>query len=350
MVAPISAEEKRAGFFAIGRDSFIAASNLGINEAAAFVVLARGSGRDNVTTKWSADAISGRIGVRWTTAKNALNHLVESEVVTVVRGSTRPAYLLARYGDLIWLPNSVIDGDGPNAAPVTLLRQTQDQLLLRLFVELYWQQNLREDGGVSRNLTSMPYSREKMAQRGRWTAWRFFDRAIRAAPSHPVVRAHFQPEVPDAERAAGKHEWSDYFRRFSALVSLGLMDWVPYLFEGPQGEPIHPHSWMSDVGSEAELHEGCEAAALSIMPESQIARFKAEGGELAAVASHIAEVQLIAIGRLSHRPATRLTSAWGAEAEDKARQYIGQYQQIIEVSKRSRLRRRPPESVGRHQG
>jgi hypothetical protein len=44
------------GFFAVGRDTIIAATDLGINPAAVFLALARGTGRNNIGTGWSAEA------------------------------------------------------------------------------------------------------------------------------------------------------------------------------------------------------------------------------------------------------------------------------------------------------
>jgi DNA-binding transcriptional ArsR family regulator len=334
MTEPNVSEEKRNGFFAMGHDTFLTACNLGINEAAALIVLARGSGRDNVTTKWSADAVRDRLGVRWTTAKNAITQLTDAEIVTVERASTRPVYSLARQGPLIWLPNNVVDGRSPGPAPIAALRQTQDPLLLRLFVELYSQQNLREDGGISRSVMWLVYTRQKVAQRGRWTAWHFYNRSLRANLNNPIIRVHRRADLADGSQADGSSEWSDLARRLGTLASLGLIEWVPYLFDGPQGEPIHPLYWRSDVGSESELYAVSTRAAVSIMTPAQIAEFGTQGGVLAAVPSHITEVQLAALGRLTYRPTTRLTTAWRAEAEEVARRYIAQYRRVIEVSQR----------------
>ncbi len=134
----------RSGFFSVGHDTFLRACGLGINPAAAFLVLARGTGGDNTSTKWSAEAAADRLGTRWTTAKAAIAQLAASRLVTIRKGSTRPAYTLAKKGTPIWLPNALVDGAGSEVPPVARLRQIQDPMALRLFVELYGEQNLRE--------------------------------------------------------------------------------------------------------------------------------------------------------------------------------------------------------------
>lgn len=335
--------EKRAGFFAVGHNTFLAACHLGINPAAAFVVLARGSGRDNITTKWSADAISDRLRVRWTTAKTSIGQLSDAGLVVIERGSTRPSYLLAREGRSIWLPNTVVDGDGARTAPVASLRQTRDRLTLQLFVELYSEQNLREDGGVSREITSMPFKRERVGQWGQWTAWWFFGSNQRIRTASHVVSAHRRQDVTDKDRTAGTNEWSDIFYRFHVLTSLGLLDWVPYLFDGPEGEPIHALNMFSEVGSEAQLYDLSDDAAKAMMSETEIARLRMQTGHLAPVPSHIAEVQLEAIGRLRHRPSTRLTEAWEKESEEAARGHIEQYSHLIEMIRRTKRRSKSAE-------
>src|SRR5688500_16646261 len=119
-----------AGFFAVGHDTFVRACELGLNPAAAFLVLARGTGGDNTTTKCSAEAGAERLGVRWTTAKAAILKLIEAAVITVEQASTRPRYALAKEGTLIWLPNAIIDGTGTGTPPVAQVRQAQDMMAL----------------------------------------------------------------------------------------------------------------------------------------------------------------------------------------------------------------------------
>ena len=67
--------------------------------------------------------------------------------------------------DWIWLPNALVTGAADETPPVELVRQTQDVMTLRLLVDLYHAQNLRDDGGVSRKLTWREYERSRWADR-----------------------------------------------------------------------------------------------------------------------------------------------------------------------------------------
>ena len=73
----------RGRFFAVGSETFAAACGLGLNPAAALLVLARGSGPDNAMTRWSAQAAAGRLGVRWSTARAAIGVLAAAGIVAL---------------------------------------------------------------------------------------------------------------------------------------------------------------------------------------------------------------------------------------------------------------------------
>lgn len=74
--------------------------------------------------------------------------LAANRLLKIQKGSTRPAYALAKKGTPIWLPNALVDGAAGEVPPVARIRQTQNPMALRLLVELYREQNLREDSGV----------------------------------------------------------------------------------------------------------------------------------------------------------------------------------------------------------
>src|SRR5215207_6190640 len=114
----------RGGFFAVGRQTVVSACKQGVNAGAAFLVLARGSGGDNVTTSWSAQAGSKYLGIRWKTAAAAIKQLEQAKIIKRDRASStaRPRYTLAQKGDLIWLPNSLVDGVAGEIPPITKMR------------------------------------------------------------------------------------------------------------------------------------------------------------------------------------------------------------------------------------
>jgi hypothetical protein len=82
-------------FFAIDRRVWTHVCNLGLNPAVAYLVMARGSGRDNRTTAWSVNAIEKYTGIGRPRAKMAIKILEEKGIV---RGDhtdqTKPRYFL----------------------------------------------------------------------------------------------------------------------------------------------------------------------------------------------------------------------------------------------------------------
>ena len=317
----------RSGFFSVGHDTFLRACELGLNPAAAFLVLARGTGGDNTSTRWSAEAAADRLGTRWTTAKAAIAQLAAGRLVTIRKGSTRPAYTLAKKGTPIWLPNALVDGAASEVPPVARLRQTQDPLALRLFVELYGEQNLRDDGGVKPSVIWMAYERERIGQRGAYVVWRFHGGLQTASGVSDVTVPHYA-RLTAEERQAGKNRAEDFFRRLGHLESLGLVEWVPYLFDGPEGEPIHPLNGHGAIEDEAALYAACAEAAARCLTDAQHEYAVDKGGSLVPVPKHIEQAQLIGVARLRYRPHTRMTAAWWADHTAKCRAYAERYAAI----------------------
>lgn len=308
------------GFFAVDREAIRRASVLGINPLATYLVLARGSSADNITTRWSAEATSKRLGVRWSKAKDAIERLQAVGLVISTKGSTRPSYELQSLSESIWLPNTIIDGAGDEVPPVTKLRQTQDAMTLRLFIELYSDQNLREDGGVSPDLLWHQYQRELVGQSGAYRVWRFEPDGATIRKSS-TTEAHIRYDMPG-------EEFEELWRRVRLLQSLGLFEWTPYLFDGPDGEPIHPVHEDSGIECEANLAAACTAAASRCLTPGQWEYARDEGGLLVPVLAHVEQAAVIGIARLRYRPHTALTSAWWANLTQVCRNYTEVYEAL----------------------
>ena len=142
--------------------------------------------------------------------------------------------------ELIWLPNGIIDGVGSGTAPVARLRQAQDAMLLRLFVDFYNGQHLAEHGGVSRQFTYQNFSATARGSRSVWI-WGFgLDSVV--VNWNGFTRCH-QREVTTEEQRQGHNEGIDFFRHLESLDALHLADWVPHLVESdaPEAMAIHPY-------------------------------------------------------------------------------------------------------------
>ena len=75
---------------------------------------------------------------------------------------------------LIWLPNALITGTvKAEESPVRRLRRSGDVWTLRLLVDLYASQNLRDDGGISPLVLRSNYDRKRIGEQGIFTVWAF---------------------------------------------------------------------------------------------------------------------------------------------------------------------------------
>ena len=84
-------------FFAVDRRAWARVCGLGMNAAVAYLVLARGTGGDNRTWKWSTNAIERRTGISRSRAAQATAALERAKAVVCDPASRRdrPKYKIA---------------------------------------------------------------------------------------------------------------------------------------------------------------------------------------------------------------------------------------------------------------
>lgn len=88
-------DDGRGRFFAIQREAWMAlCRESSLNEAVAYLVLARGSNFGVRTSAWSVDAIERYTGIARARAKNALQGLLKAGWLVQRRGGTKPLYYL----------------------------------------------------------------------------------------------------------------------------------------------------------------------------------------------------------------------------------------------------------------
>jgi hypothetical protein len=239
------------------------------------------------------------------------------------------AVLAAAQPDWIWLPNELVTGAAGETPPVELVRQTQDAMTLRLLVDLYHAQNLREDGGVSRQLMRHEHERVEVGRQAQFTVWGFRYKSGWVTWSGPT-RRHRREELTEAEKAAGENPGVDFFRREGTLTRLGLLEWVPHLVEGagPEAEIIHPLGTGESASVEDCLGTAAQDAASSILTEGQRSWAEEQGFRLVPVPRHVANVELIGIARLRYRPRTRMTAAWWADLQAKGERHVAHYLEL----------------------
>jgi hypothetical protein len=309
-----------------------------MNEAVSFLVLARGTGADNCTTAWSAEAVEKYTGIAHSKAAASIKRLQFESYVRSLRGGTRPKYeLLPHIGsaapgaetDLIWLPNEIVTGAAGEKPPLKLVRQTQDPMTLRLFIDLYGVHDLPAEGGVPRRFVVWKYERFQVGQHGPLTIWGFRYSQL-FARWEGITLIHRRDKLTDEETAAGKNAGIDLFRRLEQLTDLGLIEWMPHLVESADdGEIIHPLHRRESETIEGRLGRAAEQAAAALLTEGQYHWARDRYIEfLVPVPHHIANVAVVGIARLRYRPRTRKTAAWWGDLNTKADEHLAGYTQL----------------------
>jgi hypothetical protein len=84
--------EKSRGFFAVDRGAFRCAAVGGLNSAVAYLIMARGTGRNNRTTQWSVHSIEQRTGISRPNAAKAVKDLLDRGIWRKTREGQHPIY------------------------------------------------------------------------------------------------------------------------------------------------------------------------------------------------------------------------------------------------------------------
>jgi hypothetical protein len=391
-----NASEPIGEFFVIDRRSWARVCALGIDPAIAYLTLARGTGRSNATTSWSVNAIEKHARMPRRTARDAIDLLEAAGVIDRVADRTRPRYELrpadkipgttafprapiftgeqAAYDRIlnngyvplamknrlpelmrkgwiieiadgvfraapppspepqaIWLPNRLVMFPGTELSPIAQVRQTRDSLLLRLLIDLYWYNDLPGCGGVDRTQMWKEYRRVKVGQRGEYTVWGFGCGVERTAWTE-LTRPH-RVALTAELAAVGLSEASDWFRRTECLSGLGLLRWVPTLFEGEDCRAAVLHAYSRGTTNGVADRLGCTAHAVGrkMVTDGQYNWARKELGEepsLVPVLRHIDRVQMVGIARLRYRPETRRTAAWIAQLLSNTREQLNTYRAL----------------------
>jgi DNA-binding transcriptional ArsR family regulator len=381
-------------FFAIDRRTFARVCELGMNAIVAYLVMGCGSERQNLLTAWSVNAIERYTGISRSRARIAIEALTGAKIVRVIQQGTHPFYELPRAREIpgtlayprpdldvleqeivekvrqgrsiprkdkifalgavkkgwliqassgeyeltpepnpepewIWLPNELVIGAAREVPPLELVRQTQDPMTLRLLVDLYHVQNLRDDGGINRQVVWKKFDRVQVGQRGEFDVWGFRPGLIWVSWKEPTL-LHRRDDLPEGERG------QDLFNRIDRLRDLGLIEWLPHLFESdlPDAEVIHVYGTGYTTGLEDRLGAAAHAAGRSMVTDGQYRHACGYGADavplwLAPVRRHMANVQMIGVARLRYRPRTALTEAWWAELNNKGERFIENYNKLI---------------------
>ncbi|SFJ38695.1 hypothetical protein [Methylobacterium brachiatum] len=396
---------EHGGFFAVHRAMWgIVSQQATMNQAVAYLVMARGSHFGTRLTSWSVDSIERYTAIGRGRVKEAVSGLVAAGLIVRKRGGTRPQHYLplavefermyapgselsdaeraifqklkaakdgvelsgdeaavgdeldrrrvlvkseghgyfldpnldlALPADWIWLPNSIVDGVEGRAGPLDQIRQTQDKLALRLFVELYYWQSLASNGGLHWLMIREEYNRARVGQRGIYDVWGFRSTGIVMWATAPFVRPHLTGEHEMVEEPDGSTSEIDtgnakVWAALCKLTHLGLIQFVPHLIDADteEGEVIHPCPVSNGVPEERAIAVAARDAALRLLTDGQERFADSKGYEpLIPLPRHLENAVLVGLLRLTHRAHTAATAKWMMNADDWA-QWVVDYNRI----------------------
>lgn len=335
-VAPIAEKKRRKpsvarAVFAVDRRTFGRVAELGLSHMVVFLMLAQGTGGDNRTTSWGVDSVERYTGLGRRRARAGMIDLLNGGILTNLtpeRKQGRCRYRIEPWAsqdglevdpDWIWLPNSICLGVGNEAPPIERLRQSQSAAALRLFVMLYGVHRLNDEGGIVWRDgigLSQQFESSEVFSNGAQRICRFVERGL-------VVWQAFGPLVGYDASAKGWAEKTGFWSDLKLLQQLGLLSFVPYLVEGPDGEIIHAADCAE--GDEPEFRAALSAASFAhgLLPESLASSLG--GSILLPVASHLKQASVVGIGRLRYRPQTSATAQWLQKIEQLASSWTEHY-------------------------
>jgi hypothetical protein len=238
----------------------------------------------------------------------------------------------------IWLPNTIVVGTPwDEEPPVKRLRRAGCVWTLRLFVDLYDAQNLRDDGGISPLFVKQTFERRKIGEQGPYIIWGFKAANLTHRWMGPFV-AH------ESRLKSNSEDSSPAWPSLALLRDMGLLSYVPHLFENRSeaAEPIHAYG--NGIAGEHELEwriadaadRAARAMALpSKLEEAEEAGFKS----FCPVLKTMPDAQLAGVARLTYRPHTRRTAAWSGELERAAPGWIETFEKLAATGEKASLRR-----------
>lgn len=340
---PARTKTAAAKIFAVDRETWNRACELGLNAAVAYLVLARGTGGDNRTTSWSARSVETHAGMSRDKAPIAIRALIDAGLVTVTkvvnkkpRYRIEPSYRVAGCESFqedaneafaksfkpkwIWLSNHFVEAlKGLDDTPVKLLCRRRDLAGLRLLVNLYADQKFSQEGGLDWSDTGIrqTYTRERLGK--------FGDRVVYAFKAGKLVWNQDGPL---------EHYGPDFEPAFKRLLDAGLVCMAPHLVDGigDAAEVVHTLAdvWQAAHQDETGPRHKADRLARRLAPASKIADAEARGYSLFVPALDFWNPpDVIGIARLGCQADARLSSEWETRNIDRWHDHASDYRQAF---------------------
>lgn len=391
---PSESVKVKQPFFAIDVRSFARALSVNFNAGVGYMVQASGAGGDQVTTSWSSAAVERYTKMSRGRAKQSTKDLIDHRLLQQTADGTKPRYRVRPWAEVLedfvgklpistrrafravvagepvaskdqggqshlerlgwtkngaltflhdpapkhaWLPRAFVCGTkAGEESPLSRLRRIRDAALFRFVVDLYFEQQMAEFAGIPRNVLRVTYGRHKLGTFGLVTVWGFSTAVsdtytVRSArPIENLVGTDPAGETDEERRKRLELLWDSLKR----LESIGILEWVPHLFESDDfgSESIHPIAWGDGDAIEDQLGQLSREAALAMAERhgcEWLAADKFSHLRLVAMPSEMTDIQLISVARMRYRANTRPNEAWSGRSEASSQDWIRIYREII---------------------
>ena len=216
---------KTEGFFAIEYDIVMKIIDAyGLNTACHFITQCSGRSGLGKKTSWSRNSVTNYAGLSVRAAMKTEANLIEGGYLTKTRGGKHPLFTLAdsKADTVAWIPHSFVTGTlAGECSPLKLIRQTSSEDTLRLMLDLYWRQDIVNEGGF--NFMCRRFERsQKIAELAAFSIYAFDGTTQLIADEHFI------------------EPYDDWSAAYEILLSTGLVYEVPYLFDSEDGLPLFP--------------------------------------------------------------------------------------------------------------
>lgn len=216
---------KTEGFFAIEHDIVMKIiDEYGLNTACHFITQCSGRSGLGKKTSWSRNSVTKYAGISVRATMKTEENLIEGGYLIKTRDGKYPRFKLAdsQKNTVAWIPHSFVTGSSAGeCSPLKLIRQTSCEDALRLMLDLYWRQDIANEGGF--NFMYQAFKRsDKIAESGAFSIYAFDQ----------------LPTLISEEDFIEPYEEST--QAYMTLLGTGLVYEVPYLFDSEDGLPIFP--------------------------------------------------------------------------------------------------------------
>lgn len=308
---------KKDGFFCVSPEHVYQLTNASAEAFCAYLVLSCGTTGNNSTTAWSAQAVSVYCGCRWTTAKAAVEQLLELDIIEKDPERSTPKSPKWRIldnsttmDDRIWLPKSLVEGAQKVAPyPLQALREADDPLLIRLLMDLYAAHDLIGAGGVDPGKLCGKYKAEVIGERGPNKAWGF-------AYENDTI----WPALSEIHKGSKHEKVHPVWGRLRLLQSLGFVKSSQVLMNKEGGDPM---LCIGETTEEQDARRLLEAKAYELCTDR--ATIKSNHSIVLPIPAHIKEPVLLGVFRLVFRPHTKATAVWWAQTTAMNQAYLSRF-------------------------